>query len=238
MLLYTCISPLDAIIYMHYHYKCYYILTSLLEISLYTSTGVTFHTFPHTLILREKLFWIDYSYLAVIKVLYQGPFTKIPSILPLTIFESFQFKCAEGHSPCGGPALRTKRDDRPHPRIFAPGATGLARSISHYPGVTECAEMFQTLMQNEYVTEFLVVMWVCLMTFIVVVGVDNSGRVWACVCTYVGVHVGACMCACGIVRVWASTFTCVHAYVSTCMRECVYVCVRVQAKYIILFKRV
>ena len=46
--------------------------------------------FPTNFDLTKKLFWVEYSYLAVITGSYQGPFTKISISVSLAIFEFFQ----------------------------------------------------------------------------------------------------------------------------------------------------
>ena len=98
--------------YFIYHYKWYYIATHITTISTiiyshnhYNAISFDRSNYPHfptNFGFTEKLFWVEYSYLAGIKILYQGPFTKIPSIVSLIVFELFQIKCTEGHSPCGG----------------------------------------------------------------------------------------------------------------------------------------
>ena len=99
--------------------------------------------FPANFGFTEKLFWVEYSYAVIIKVLHQGPFTKTTSIVSLIVFELLQIKCVEGHSPCGGAALCTKQGDRPHLQILAPRATCHVQIFA--PGVTGCTETFKIL---------------------------------------------------------------------------------------------
>ena len=102
--------------------------------------------FPAHFGFTEKLFGVEYSYLAVIKKLDQEPFTNIPCMVSLIVFVLFQIKCAECHSPCSGAALRTKRGDSLHQQILAPGAPCRARIFA--PGVTGRTVMFKILVQN------------------------------------------------------------------------------------------
>ena len=112
---------------------------------------------------KKNMFWVDYSYLAVIKVLYQRHFTKTNIIVSLIIFELNWIKWLEGHSDCIEVALRTKQGNILHLRILAPGATGQAWIFE--PVVTGSMKMFQIIVPMRVaIMEFIVIMWVCSIT--------------------------------------------------------------------------
>ena len=114
----------------------------------------------------------------------------------------------EGHPPWGRVACRTKRGDRLHPRSLAPGVTSRAYVIA--PGMTGRLEMLYILVQNEYLMTFIVVMWV-----------DNSVCVWPCVRACMVVCVPMCVSVCACTRACVFTRMCLRA--CACAHTCVYV---------------
>ena len=69
---------------------------------------------------------------------YQDLSQKFTALYLFTIFQLLQFKCVEGHPLWGVVTLCTNLGNRLHPHILA-------------PGVPCWVEMFQVLVQNEYV---------------------------------------------------------------------------------------
>ena len=71
--------------------------------------------FPQTFILQKEIFLVEYLYLAVIKLLYQEPLTKISSILPLIILNYFRLSVWKAiHHGAGWPSTQNGSTVRTH----------------------------------------------------------------------------------------------------------------------------